>query len=123
MKKNLSFLCGLIIGGLVVGGLSFFIHSTSAAGNEAKILLENDSVRVRQVTFQPGARVGPHTHPYPHVGVIIDSGSLTFVEKGKKDETKTFSAGDAGWRDAHVTHEVFNSGKTPMRIVEVELKK
>jgi quercetin dioxygenase-like cupin family protein len=123
MKKNLGFLCGLAIGGLFVGGLSFFIHSASAAGNESKILLENDNVRVRQVAFQPGARVGPHTHPYPHVGVIIDSGSLTFVEKGKKDETKTFSAGDAGWRDAHVTHEVFNSGKTPMRIVEVELKK
>ena len=95
----------------------------SAAGSEAKVLLENDRVRVRQVSFQPGVRPGPHTHPYAHVGVILDEGSLGFAEKGKKDETVNFKSGDAGWRDANVTHEVFNAGKKPIRVVEVELKK
>jgi quercetin dioxygenase-like cupin family protein len=99
------------------------MQSASAAGSEAKVLLENDRVRVRQVSFQPGVRPGPHTHPYAHVGVILDDGSLGFAEKGKKDETVNFKSGDAGWRDANVTHEVFNAGAKPIRVVEVELKK
>ncbi len=123
MKLNGHFLSGIVVGGLVTGGVSFYLQSASAAGSDAKVLLENDRVRVRQVLFQPGARPGSHTHAYAHVGVILDEGSLGFVEKGKKDETVNFKSGDAGWRDANVTHEVFNAGKKPIRVVEVELKK
>ena len=123
MKLNGHFLSGIVVGGLVTGGVSFYLQSVSAAGSDAKVLLENDRVRVRQVLFQPGERPGSHTHAYAHVGVILDEGSLGFVEKGKKDETVNFKSGDAGWRDANVTHEVFNAGKKPIRVVEVELKK
>ena len=123
MKLNGHFLSGIVVGGLVTGGVSFYLESASAAGSDAKVLLENDRVRVRQVLFQPGVRPGSHTHAYAHVGVILDEGSLAFVEKGKKDETVNFKSGDAGWRDANVTHEVFNAGKKPIRVVEVELKK
>lgn len=122
MKLNQNFLAGVACGGLLVGGLSY-LQSVSAAGSEAKVLLENDRVRVRQVVFQPGIRPGPHTHSIAHVGVILNEGSLTFVEKGKKDETVNFKSGDAGFREANVTHEVFNSGNKPVRVVEVELKK
>ena len=123
MKLNRHFLSGIGCGVLLTGGLSYYLQSASAAGSEAKVLLENDRVRVRQVLFQPGVRPGQHTHPYAHVGVILDEGSLTFVEKGKKDETVNFKSGDAGWRDANVTHEAFNAGTKPVRVVEVELKK
>jgi beta-alanine degradation protein BauB len=120
---NRSFCSGVICGGLLVGGFSYYVQSASAAGSEARILLENDRVRVRQVMFQPGVRPGPHTHQWAHVGVILDDGSLGFVEKGKKDETVNFKSGDAGWRDANVTHEVFNAGQKAIRVVEVELKR
>lgn len=123
MKLNRHFLTGMVCGALLTGGLSYYLQSASAAGSEAKLLLENDRVRVRQVLFQPGVRPGAHTHAYAHVGVILDEGALAFVEKGKKDETVNFRSGDAGWRDANVTHEVFNTGKKPIRVVEVELKK
>jgi len=49
--------------------------------------------------------------------------TLAFVEKGKKNETVNFKSGDAGWRDANVTHEVFSAGKKSIRVIEVELKK
>ena len=123
MKLNGHFLTGTVCGALLMGGLSYYLQPASAAGSEAKVLLENDRVRVRQVLFQPGVRPGAHTHAYAHVGVILDEGSLGFVEKGKKDETVNFKAGDAGWRDANVTHEVFNAGNKPIRVLEVELKK
>ncbi len=122
MKLNHHFLSGIVCGGLLVTGLSY-LQSVVAAGAEAKILLENDRVRVRQVAFQPGVRPGVHTHSVAHVGVILDDGSLTFVEKGKKDETVNFKSGEAGFREANVSHEVFNSGSKPIRVVEVELKK
>jgi len=123
MKLNRHFLFGTLCGALLTGGLSHYFQTASAADAEAKVLLENDRVRVRQVLFQPGVRPGAHTHSYAHVGVILDEGSLGFVEKGKKDETVNFKSGDAGWRDANVTHEVFNAGKKAIRVVEVELKK
>ncbi|MCI0418324.1 MAG: hypothetical protein L0312_03715, partial [Acidobacteria bacterium] len=81
MKLNRHFLSGAVCGALLTGGLSYYLQSASAAGTEAKVLLENDRVRVRQVLFQPGVRPGPHTHGYAHVGVILDEGSLGFVEK------------------------------------------
>jgi quercetin dioxygenase-like cupin family protein len=123
MLSNRSFCSGVICGGLLVGGFSYYVRSAGAAGSEARVLLENDRVRVRQVMFQPGVRPGPHTHQWAHVGVILDDGSLGFVEKGKKDETINFKSGDAGWRDANVTHEVFNAGQKAIRVVEVELKR
>jgi hypothetical protein len=30
--------------------------------------------------------------------------------------------GGAGYREAHVTHEPINTGTTPVRVIEVELK-
>ena len=87
------------------------------------IALENDRVRVRDVTFPPGVPdTGMHTHEYPHVGVILTPGSLTFTEPGKPAETTRFEAGSVGFREAHATHQVANPGRTPMRVIEVELK-
>jgi mannose-6-phosphate isomerase-like protein (cupin superfamily) len=35
----------------------------------------------------------------------------------------TFKDGDAGWREAGVTHSIRNSGKTAVHVIEVELKR
>src|SRR5207247_11314241 len=57
-----------------------------------------------------------------HVGVILDAGTLQFNDPDGKSEKRSFESGDVGWRDAKVTHEVVNVGKSPMRIIEVEIK-
>jgi beta-alanine degradation protein BauB len=93
----------------------------AASTNSAKIVLENDRVRVKDVTFAPG--VSPmHTHDLPHVGVVITGGTLVFTYPDGKTETAKLEAGGVGYRDAHVTHELNNPGKTPVRVIEVELK-
>ena len=86
-----------------------------------KVVLENDRVRVRDVTFPPGV-TGMHTHKLPHVGVVIDGGTLVFRYPDGKTETAKLDRGGAGFRDANVTHEPTNTGKTPVRVIEVELK-
>jgi mannose-6-phosphate isomerase-like protein (cupin superfamily) len=86
-----------------------------------KVVLENDRVRVRDVTFPPGV-TGMHTHKLPHVGVVIDGGTLVFRYPDGKTETAKLDRGGAGFREANVTHEPTNPGKTPVRVIEVELK-
>ena len=122
MKLNRSFLSGLLSGGILIGGLSFYFHSVEAAETPATVLLENERVRVREVLLEPGVKHGPHTHPYAHVGVILDPGTLQFNNPDGKSEQVTFKSGSVGWRDAKVTHEVVNISKSPMRIIEVEIK-
>lgn len=89
----------------------------------SKIVLENSRVRVRDVSFPPGVLdTGMHTHAWPHVGIILTPGSLVFSEAGKPTETVKFDVGSVGYREANVTHQAANPGKTPMRVIEVELK-
>ena len=98
-------------------------QAASGEKSTVKIVLENARVRVRDVTFPPGVMdTGMHTHPYAHVGVILTPGSLVFTEPGKPAETVKFDVGSVGFREANVTHQAANPGKTPMRVIEVELK-
>ena len=94
-----------------------------AAKVASKVVLENESVRVKDVTVPPGVLdTGTHTHEYAHVGVILTKGALVFTEPGKAGETVQFEAGSVGFREAKATHQVANPGTAPMRVIEVEIK-
>lgn len=126
-----GFIGGLVAGAalatlvLTGGAVSATIGETAAAQAQSqstsKIVLENDRVRVKDVTFPPGV-TGMHTHDLPHVGVVIQGGTLEFRYPDGKSETARLEAGGVGYRDANVTHEPVNPGKTPVRVIEVELK-
>jgi mannose-6-phosphate isomerase-like protein (cupin superfamily) len=131
MKSSLSiFIAGIAAGAALTAALA--AASTSVANPadgfqpqkaeaNVKVVLENDRVRVRDVTFPPGV-TGMHTHKLPHVGVVIDGGTLVFRYPDGKTETAKLDRGGAGFREANVTHEPTNPGKTPVRVIEVELK-
>jgi mannose-6-phosphate isomerase-like protein (cupin superfamily) len=131
MKSSLSiFIAGIAAGAALTAALA--AASTSVANPadgfqpqkaeaNVKVVLENDRVRVRDVTFPPGV-TGMHTHKLPHVGVVIDGGTLVFRYPDGKTETAKLDRGGAGFREADVTHEPTNPGKTPVRVIEVELK-
>ena len=133
-KKDspLSFGWGMIVGASVMAlagwGLGgpprgVALAAPTSAGSTSKVVLENERVRVREVTFAPGVPdTAMHTHQYAHVGVILTAGSLAFAEPGKPAETVRFDAGSVGFREANVTHQVTNPGTAPMRVIEVELK-
>ena len=144
MMQGRSYLAGLVTGVVVAGAVAFVgLRATAAserpAGDAAaalaaaaqagakmpepavKVLLENAQVRVREVTFAPGAG-DTHTHQWAHVGVILTKGSLAFADAGKAEETVDFEAGSVGFREAKVTHLARNPGKTPMKVIEVEVK-
>jgi mannose-6-phosphate isomerase-like protein (cupin superfamily) len=144
MTQGRSYLAGLVTG-LVVAGAVVFVGLQATAASETpaietsaaaaptvqagakmpepavKVLLENAQVRVREVTFAPGSG-DTHTHQWAHVGVILTKGSLAFADAGKPEETVAFEAGSVGFREAKVTHLARNPGKTPMKVIEVEVK-
>jgi quercetin dioxygenase-like cupin family protein len=118
-----AFLAGAILGMAAAWSAMTLAQSPAAAKYTSKVVLENDRVRVKDVTFPPGVRdTGMHTHDVPHVGIILTQGSLVFTEAGKPVETAKYDAGSVGFREAHVTHQVSNPGSAPMRVIEVELK-
>jgi mannose-6-phosphate isomerase-like protein (cupin superfamily) len=84
-------------------------------------VLENARVRVKDVTFPPG--VTPmHTHDLPHVGIVIQGGTLVFRSPDGKTETAKLETGGVGFREAKASHEPTNPGSSPIRVIEVELK-
>lgn len=114
MRKNVFVLFASV-------SLSALLVFAQKPEEKRKVLFENERVRVREVLMEPGIDYAPHTHQFPHVGVIVKGGSLEFTEKGKS-QTVDFKEGSVGWRDAGVTHNIRNVGKTTVHVVEVELK-
>jgi len=112
-----GFVSGLVVGIVVTA------FAQPAVKYSTKVVLENDRVRVRDVTFPPGVLdTGMHTHEFAHVGVILTKGTLIFTEPDGKSETVAFDAGSVGFRAANARHQVANPGTSPMRVIEVELK-
>jgi quercetin dioxygenase-like cupin family protein len=128
IDRRMSFLAGALAGAAAMAAVLsaagvVTLQAQPGVRYTSKVVLENERVRVRDVTFPAGVMdTGMHTHDLPHVGVIITSGSLVFTEAGKPTETANMDAGSVGYRAANVTHQVANPGKAPMRVIEVELK-
>ena len=136
-NERKAFRSGLAAGitvGIVAGALATWIAAASetglaaeapqgAATNTSKVVFENSRVRVKDATFMPGVqKPGMHTHELAHVGVVIQGGTLVFRYPDGKSETMELPVGGVGFRDANVTHEPINTGKAPVRVIEVELK-
>ena len=127
--RRLEFVWGMVLGAGLMALVPYAGSRIARAAEPAavkytsKVVLENERVRVKDVTFPPGVLdTGMHTHPYAHVGVILTPGSLVFTEPGKPTETVAFEAGSVGYREANVTHQAANPGTKAMRVIEVEIK-
>lgn len=97
--------------------------ASGAQKNSSRVVLENARVRVKEAIFYPGdTHPGAHTHELAHVGVVIEGGTMEFRSPDGSVEKMTLVAGGAGYRDANVTHEPVNTGKKPVKVIEVELK-
>jgi mannose-6-phosphate isomerase-like protein (cupin superfamily) len=132
MKRQLAvFITGVVVGSflataaIVSAGIGDYasetVQAAAKAQSTAKVILENNRVRVRDVTFPPG-ETPMHTHELAHVGVVIQGGTLVFKYPDGKSETAKLEAGGAGFREANVSHQPVNTGTSPVRVIEVELK-
>jgi quercetin dioxygenase-like cupin family protein len=112
---------GALVSGPLMATAAGLSPQASGSQSTVKIVLDNARVRVRDVTFPPGV-TGMHTHELPHVGIVIQGGTLVFKYPDGKSETMKLDVGGVGFREANVTHEPVNTGSSPVRVIEVELK-
>jgi quercetin dioxygenase-like cupin family protein len=85
-----------------------------------KKVLENDRVRMLEVTFAPGDSIGMHSHP-DHAVYAVTGGKLRVTTSDGKTQVAELKAGDPIWFPA-VTHGAKNIGTTNLKLVVVELK-
>ncbi len=83
--------------------------------------LTNDRVRVFEINFKPGAKIGMHAHP-DHVVYVVQGGTLKIVEGTKAPVTMNLKPGDTVFLPAQ-KHWAQNVGKTHIKAVVVEIKK
>ena len=117
MNQRLTFCLGMATGVALAGGVWVAASAVSTdvlaqaapamSGphkNTSKIVLENDRVRVKDAMFYPDdPHPGMHTHEVPHVGVIIDGGTLKFNSPDGKTETMVLERGGAGLSLIHIS--------------------
>ena len=85
-----------------------------------RLILENERVRVLEARFQPGEKIGPHTHP-DHVVVVTSAGKLRVTTTKGKTQEIDGKVGDTFFIAAE-THSAENVGTTEFVCVITELK-
>jgi len=122
MKKiemiSMSFLLGLFL------MLSPSLYAQGALkptpGVINKVILENEEVRVLEITFAPGAITDWHSHPN-HVVYALTDGEMEITDKGKAPKVISLKAGTAMYLPA-VTHIAKNVGTATVKMIVTELK-
>ena len=85
--------------------------------------LDNDKARVYVATLQPHTPSrSPNGHATNRVLIYLDTGTMTRQEGNGPVETIAFKRGDVLWRPASGAYVAENTGSTPIRILEVDLK-
>jgi beta-alanine degradation protein BauB len=85
-----------------------------------KQLLDNPRVRVMEVTFQPGEKIGRHSHP-DHYVYVVSAGKLRISKPDGSSVDADLQAGQVMWIPAE-THWAENTGTTVVKLVVNELK-
>jgi quercetin dioxygenase-like cupin family protein len=85
-----------------------------------KLVMENDRVRVLDLSLKPGDKVAMHHHP-DHVIYVLNGGKAKLTSSGKTD-VMDMKNGQAMFLNA-LSHDAENTGKTALHLLVVELKK
>ena len=90
------------------------------AGKNAKVLIDNEKVRVIELQMAPGAKTGMHSHDDNLVVFVTGGDAMQTMADGT---TKTMSRkpGEVLW-SGPVTHDTENTSKTAIRSLVIELK-
>lgn len=90
------------------------------AGKNAKVLLDNEKVRVLEISIAPGASTGMHSHGDNIVYYVTGGKAMQTMGDGATKE-RTTQAGEVLW-SGPVTHDTRNTGKAAVKALVIELK-
>src|SRR4051812_30103495 len=89
----------------------------------ARVPLENEFVKVVDVTVQPYEKTRMHDHSINRVMVYLDAGRQHFEWQKGQPSDLNWKAGQALWSPAAGMHIAEITSNQPVRILEIELKK
>ena len=100
------------------------LDAVTAAPDNHKILLENEEVRVLEVTIAPHAQEPMHVHRYPAV-IYIDSSPhlVEHLQDGQVVDRGQRPKGTVRWLPVDQGHFLENVDSLPLHAIRVELKK
>ena len=104
------------------------LDATVAAPQNHKVVLENERVRVLEVTVQPGEREPVHGHKWPSVMYVMAEDLIRdYDSEGKllydsRNDKARLATPYTIWMPPQAPHSVENLSKTPLRLLRVELK-
>ena len=104
------------------------LDAVAAAPMNHKVLLENDDVRVLEVTMAPREVENLHHHRWPSVLYVMEAGH--FIDRDTSGRVIVDTREMDGplplpftmWKDAEAPHSVENLSDAPIRLIRVELK-
>jgi hypothetical protein len=109
---------------LLVAAAALFLTAGISGAQEAKeagkTLLQNERVRVMEVSFKPGAKTTAVSQPNRFLYALTD-GALVFAPPGKTPYELSFKAGEAIWLPSQPMATENDSGKE-VRALVVEFK-
>ena len=100
---------------------SFAQKNADINTTEGKILVDNNIMTAKEVTFAPGKPTDVHTHPAHFVYALTD-GTLVVTMKSGEVTTWDLKTGDSAYIEPEGPHSTVNSGKSVMKILLIELK-
>jgi quercetin dioxygenase-like cupin family protein len=110
----------ILVAAALLHGFGSAQAQTSQPSDTAKVLLENEQVRVIEMRFKPGAKFDTQSHPNRFIYGLSD-GALLFSPPGKTPYELSFKAGEALWLPAQAM-ATQNEGDKEVRALVVELK-
>jgi quercetin dioxygenase-like cupin family protein len=121
-NRKLSFipLSFTVLAVLCVAKVALTQDPVAIAPGIYKVLLDNERVRISEVKFKPGDKVGTHSHP-DHAVYVMSAGTLQMIGADGKKKDVTVKVGDVIWAQAE-THQTINTGATQVDLLVIELK-
>lgn len=92
----------------------------TTAGKHARVVLDNDKVRVIELTMPPGSSTGMHSHDDSVVVFLTGGMAAQTLADGTTRQLEQ-KPGSVLWSDP-VTHDTRNRGKATVRTLVIELK-
>ena len=92
----------------------------NVANNVYNFIMENERVRVFNVTFKPGEIAAMHHHP-DHLVYVLKGGKIKLTSEGVTN-ILDLETGKAIFINEQM-HEAQNIGQSPLELIVVELKK
>jgi quercetin dioxygenase-like cupin family protein len=87
------------------------------------LVLQNDYVRVFDVTVAPKATTLIHRHNYDYLFVTLGDSDLTNARVGEKPAALQLKDGDVRFTPGHFAHAAINNASTPFHNITIELLK